>query len=437
MAAKTDSSGAQFYFEVQDDVDGASNDPFADLNLFHRIDSRTQVFVEPKRKRAKFISKYLKGDTLGEGSYGKVKEILDTETLARRAVKIMKRRKLKRIPNGEQNVKREIQLLCKLKHRNVIRLYEVFEDNTKEKLYMVLEYCSGGLQEMLQHAPGNKFTVWQAHCYFSQLVDGLEFLHSHCVIHKDIKPGNLLLASDQTLKISDFGVAEELGLFANDDKCWTSQGSPAFQPPEIANGWEVFSGFKLDVWAAGVTLYNFVTGLYPFEGETVFKLFENIGIGVFTIPTDINELLQDLLRGLLTKDPDHRLSIQQIRQHPWMMKKHPKPYKDDIVHMPPLNESDDMHRSITLIPYLEDMHQDLFMTTIPGDHMGDEIDASHQQAVTRHEDLTTMTSNTSPLLSSGEAGASSDKEKHKSSPSRRSSKQKRSTDSTHQPCKQQ
>ena len=72
-----------------------------------------------------------------------------------------------------------------------------------------------------------------------------------------------------------------------------------------------------------------------------------------------------------------------------MMKKHPKPYKDDIVHMPPLNESDDMHRSITLIPYLEDMHQDLFMTTIPGDHMGDEIDASHQQAVTRHEDLTT------------------------------------------------
>jgi serine/threonine-protein kinase 11 len=207
-------------------------------------------------------------------------------------------------------------LLSKLRHKHVIRLYEVFEDVEKEKLFMVLEYCSGGLQEMLEHAPEHKFTVWQAHCYFCQLIDGLEFLHSHRVVHKDIKPGNLLLAPDQTLKISDFGVAEELDLFSGDERCQMSQGSPAFQPPEVANGWDVFSGFKLDVWASGVTLYNFVTGLYPFEGETVYKLFENIGLGDFTIPNDINELLQDLLRGLLAKDPDHRLTIQQIRQHP-------------------------------------------------------------------------------------------------------------------------
>ena len=73
---------------------------------------------------------------------------------------------------------------------------------------MVLEYCVGGLQEMLDKAPGNKFPTWQAHKYFVQLMDGMEYLHGRGVIHKDIKPGNLLLTTDETVKISDFGVAE-------------------------------------------------------------------------------------------------------------------------------------------------------------------------------------------------------------------------------------
>uniref|UniRef100_A0A9J7ZPP9 Protein kinase domain-containing protein n=1 Tax=Cyprinus carpio carpio TaxID=630221 RepID=A0A9J7ZPP9_CYPCA len=73
--------------------------------FIHRIDS-TEVIYQPRRKRAKLVGKYLMGDLLGEGSYGKVKEMLDSETLCRRAVKILKKKKLRRIPNGEANVKK-------------------------------------------------------------------------------------------------------------------------------------------------------------------------------------------------------------------------------------------------------------------------------------------------------------------------------------------
>ncbi|KAH0625804.1 hypothetical protein JD844_034074 [Phrynosoma platyrhinos] len=181
--------------------------------------------------------------------------------------------------------------------------------------YMVMEYCVCGMQEMLDSVPEKKFPVFQAHGYFCQLIDGLEYLHSQGIVHKDIKPGNLLLTTNGTLKISDLGVAEALHPFAEDDMCRTSQGSPAFQPPEIANGLDTFSGFKVDIWSAGVTLYNITTGLYPFEGDNIYKLFENIGKGDYTIPEDCGPPLSDLLRGMLEYDPAKRFSIQQIRHH--------------------------------------------------------------------------------------------------------------------------
>ncbi|KAG8519192.1 LOW QUALITY PROTEIN: Serine/threonine-protein kinase STK11 [Galemys pyrenaicus] len=354
--------------------------------FIHRIDS-TEVIYQPRRKRAKLIGKYLMGDLLGEGSYGKVKEVLDSETLCRRAVKILKKKKLRRIPNGEANVKKEIQLLRRLRHKNVIQLY-----------------CVCGMQEMLDSVPEKRFPVCQAHGYFCQLVDGLEYLHSQGIVHKDIKPGNLLLTTSGTLKISDLGVAEvraaqrgshglslaptptsslegpptqgphcedppprpapqmprgsvcrqALHPFAEDDTCRTSQGSPAFQPPEIANGLDTFSGFKVDIWSAGVTLYNITTGLYPFEGDNIYKLFENIGKGDYTIPGDCGPPLSDLLKGMLEYEPAKRFSLQQIRQHSWFRKKHPP--AEEPVPIPPSAGCEDGWRGMTVVPYLEDLH---------------------------------------------------------------------------------
>lgn len=335
------------HFDLNDD------EPLENL-FFHRVDSEQVIY--PRRKKAKMIGKYLMGDTLGEGSYGKVKEILDCESLCRRAVKIMKKKKLRKIPNGEANVKREIGLLQRLHHRNVIKLFDVLYNEEKQKMYMIMEYCAGGLQEMLESAPDKKFPLFQAHFYFVQLIDGLEYLHSQGIIHKDVKPGNLLITTDETLKITDLGVAEALDAFQRDDVCKTSQGSPAFQPPEIANGLDTFHGFKVDIWSSGVTLYNFATGKYPFEGDNIYKLFENIGKGEYSIPPTGDASLENLLTGMLEYEPDKRFTIKQIKEHDWFRKKAPRKHGEDYVHSPPLPETEDELRSMTVIPYLEALH---------------------------------------------------------------------------------
>lgn len=114
-------------------------------NMFNRVDS-AEIIYQQKKKNIKMVGKYVMGDILGEGSYGKVKEVLDSENLCRRAVKILTKRKLRRIPNGEQNVQREIQLLKQLKHKNVVALLDVLYNEEKQKMYLIMEYCVGGLQ---------------------------------------------------------------------------------------------------------------------------------------------------------------------------------------------------------------------------------------------------------------------------------------------------
>ncbi|CAI4231623.1 unnamed protein product [Auanema sp. JU1783] len=312
-----------------------------------------EVFSE---KKPKICNGYLFGDVIGEGSYAKVKEVVEEFSLVRRAVKIVKTNRLRKIPNGQENVEREIRILRKVQHENIIRLIEVFRNDEKRKLYMVMEFCMGSVQQLLDAAPLKRLPEPEVHSYFRQLIRGLEYLHSIGIVHKDIKPGNLLLSPEFVLKISDFGVAEELPLFANNDICHTVQGTPQFQAPELVSGNTTsYSGFKADVWSSGVSLYNMISGEYPFQGEVIMRLFDNIAKQPLVMPTTIvlDELLQELLIGLLQKNAVSRWCLDQIKTSDWYRKTF---FSDAPFSTFPENRKHSVFRPLSVSKALEQMY---------------------------------------------------------------------------------
>jgi len=262
----------------------------------------------------KMVKQYILGETIGEGCFGKVREAVDSKNGRRCAIKILKKRNLRKVPDGEESVKRETEILKKIHHPNCISLVESFTDEDRDKIFIVCEYVSGGsLQSLLEKAPSKRIPLTQARSIFKQLIHALEYLHSIGIVHSDIKPDNILLTVDGVLKLSDFGVAQ---CECNEAKAQLRNGAPAFQAPEMAS--DKCCAPNNDIWAAGITLYIMVVGKFPFEGTSVFSLFENIGNGQFSIPDWIDESLADLIRSLLQVDPQKRISIPQIKNHAWM-----------------------------------------------------------------------------------------------------------------------
>lgn len=272
-------------------------------------------------KPPKFVQQYILGEKLGEGAYGKVCEAIDSKTLRRVAIKTLKKKQLRKIKGGEESIRNEISIMRRMRHKNVLELVEVINDDEKDKMYIVLEFAgAGSLQQLIDSHPDKRLPLFQVRSFFVQLIDGLEYIHNQGIIHRDIKPGNLMITPDGILKISDFGVAEELDKFNNSDVTSRSLGSPAFQPPQIAAGSEAFSGFKLDTWAVGVTLYYLVIGQLPFQGNNVCNLFENIAKATYTIPDWVKEPLRGLIQGMLDPNENTRFSLQQIKDHQWVKK---------------------------------------------------------------------------------------------------------------------
>lgn len=211
-------------------------------------------------------------------------------------------------------IKEEIAIMKKLNHDNLVSLIEVLDDPDEDSLYMVLEMCKKGVvMKVGIDEKADPYDDEICRCWFRDLILGIEYLHAQGVVHRDIKPDNLLLTEDDVLKISDFGVSE---MFEKESEMKTakSAGSPAFLPPElcVAKHGDI-SGRAADIWSMGVTLYCLRFGQIPFERAGVLQLYEAIKNDSVDLAPDCPTDLKDLICRLLEKDPSKRITMSELR----------------------------------------------------------------------------------------------------------------------------
>ncbi|KAA8498250.1 Serine/threonine-protein kinase STK11 [Porphyridium purpureum] len=328
--ANDDLFGAPQVFEQDDDGSGFGDDDDDSANFMCMGSAQSMGDSLPKPK---FVDHYVLGTKLGEGAHAKVKEGMDSRSLRIVAVKIVNKDFMKKIPGGLDDIQREITIMKGLKkHPNIIQLLEVLDEpDGKRKMYIVLELANScTLHDLVEQAPNQRLPLEQAQYFLHQMLRGLLYIHGKNVVHRDIKPANCMLTTDYELKIADFGVAEFLNTYEAKDYVSRTTGSPAFQSPEIANGDASYSGMKVDVWAAGVTLFFMLTGTVPFEAQNLIQLFAKIGQAEYEIPDYVDEQAADLIRHMMERDFEARYNIRDCLSHPFI-KSAPMDPRDDWV----------------------------------------------------------------------------------------------------------
>ncbi|KDD75259.1 protein kinase, partial [Helicosporidium sp. ATCC 50920] len=256
-----------------------------------------------------FLSNYRLGKTAGIGSFGKVKVAEHVLTGHKVAIKILNRRKIRQMDMDEK-VRREIKILRLFMHPHIIRLYEVVETNSD--IYVIMEYVRSG--ELFDYiVEKGRLVEDEARHFFQQIVSGVEYCHRNMVVHRDLKPENLLLDARMNVKIADFGLSNVMrdGHFLK-----TSCGSPNYAAPEVISG-RLYAGPEVDVWSCGVILYALLCGSLPFDDENIPNLFKKIKGGIYTLPSHLSPAARDLIPRMLLVDPLKRITIPEIRAHPW------------------------------------------------------------------------------------------------------------------------
>ena len=255
------------------------------------------------------IDNYILNKKLGQGTFGIVVLAIHEITGEKVAIKILEKEKI--FKKGEKlRFERKIQIMKKMYHKNIVRLYNVIE-NFKE-IFLVMEYIPG--QELFDYITNKKRLDELESCkFYQQIISGIEYLSKTRVAHRDLKPENLLLDSKKNIKIIDFGLSNT---YYENELLSTACGSPCYAAPEILKG-EKYKGVEVDIWSSGIILYAMLCGYLPFEDKDNENLFKKIIKGDFNTPKYLSNYAVDLLHMILNVDPSNRFNIKQIKKHPW------------------------------------------------------------------------------------------------------------------------
>nr|XP_012309104.1 cyclin-dependent kinase 3 [Aotus nancymaae] len=290
---------------------------------------------------------FQKVEKIGEGTYGVVYKAKNRET--GQLVALKKIRLDLETEGVPSTAIREISLLKELKHPNIVRLLDVVHN--ERKLYLVFEFLSQDLKKYMDSAPGSELPMHLIKSYLFQLLQGVSFCHSHRVIHRDLKPQNLLINELGAIKLADFGLARAFGVPL---RTYTHEVVTLwYRAPEILLGSKFYTT-AVDIWSIGCIFAEMVTrkALFPGDSEIdqLFRIFRILGTpseavwpGVTQLPDykgnfpkwtgkGLEEIVpnlepegKDLLMQLLQYDPSRRITAKTALAHPYFSSLEPSP----------------------------------------------------------------------------------------------------------------
>ncbi|KAL6984106.1 Serine/threonine-protein kinase sapk2 [Sarracenia purpurea var. burkii] len=256
---------------------------------------------------------------IGSGNFGVAKLVRDKWTRELFAVKFIQRgHKI------DEHVQREIMNHRSLKHPNIVRFKEVLL--TPTHLAIVMEYAAGG--ELFQRiCNAERFNEDEARFFFQQLISGVSYCHSMHICHRDLKLENTLLdgSTAPRVKICDFGYSKSSILHSQPK---STVGTPAYIAPEVLSKKE-YDGKLADVWSCGVTLYVMLVGAYPFQDPADPKNIRTTISRILSVQYSIPDYVcislecKHLLSRIFVPNPEKRITISEIRRHPWFLKNLP------------------------------------------------------------------------------------------------------------------
>jgi len=264
-------------------------------------------------------SRYDVGEEIGRGAFSVVKRGKNKKTGEDVAIKYIEKKFVD--PQDLVLLSREIDIMKKIQHKNVLRLIEVFESD--DIISLVMELVTGG-ELFYKIVEKGSYTERDAANIIRQVLEGVSYLHDQGIAHRDIKPENLLCAENSQdekpfrVVIADFGLSK---VFGGGEQLETSCGTPDYVAPEVITA-EGSYDQSVDMWSIGVVTYVLLCGFSPFLSSTQTGLFEKIIKAEYDFPdpewTNISQTAKDFIRHLLIKDPAARLTASKALQHEWL-----------------------------------------------------------------------------------------------------------------------